>query len=145
MSDNNTNELLQMLFKETSLNRALHAYDTQLLPTCGQYLTALCEQRGITAESIIKKADIHRTYGHQIFNDTRQPSRDKVLQLAFGFEMDYEQAQKLLAIARKSALHPKVKRDAAVIFALKKQMKLAEFQAMLHKMGIPILGEGARR
>ena len=44
-----------------------------------EYLRKLCEERGMVSEQVIKKAQIDRTYGHQIFNGTRIPSRDKLI------------------------------------------------------------------
>jgi transcriptional regulator with XRE-family HTH domain len=138
-----TNTLLQRLFKTTSIDRFIRRYDEDMshFPSFKKYINDLCTDKGVTAESIIKKADIERTYGHQLFNGTRKPSRDKVLQLAFGFEAGYEETQKLLSVARKSALHPKVKRDAAIIFALEKGLDIIAVQSTLFELGIPILGK----
>jgi hypothetical protein len=56
--------------------------------------------------------------------------------------MNCDEAQKLLKKARKCALSPKVKRDAAVIFALEKQLGFSGIQSMLFDLGLPSLGEG---
>jgi transcriptional regulator with XRE-family HTH domain len=142
----NTQALLQRLLKTSSISRFFQRYDEDIshFPSFGEYISDLCTEKGVTAESVIKKTAIERTYGHQLFNGTRTPSRDKVLQLAFGFEMDYAQAQKLLAVSRKSPLHPKIKRDAAVIFALKNGLDMDAVQATLHELGLPVLGEGGK-
>ncbi|MCL2627109.1 MAG: hypothetical protein FWD44_00215 [Oscillospiraceae bacterium] len=141
-SNISTDTLLERLFKTTSLDRFFRSHDeVQRLPAFNEYINSLCEEKEVTAKEIIKKADIERTYGHQLFNGTRAPSRDKVLQLAIGFELNYEQAQKLLLVARKSALHPKVKRDAAIIYAIEKKLDIVSVQAMLFDLGVPILGK----
>jgi len=138
-----TDNLLQRLFKTSSFDRFFrrHNDDLQRFPAFSEYISNLCDEKGISAKDIIKKADIERTYGHQLFSGVRTPSRDKVLQLAFGFELTYDETQKLLLIARKSALHPKVKRDAALIFALDKRLDIIAVQSMLFELGVPILGK----
>jgi hypothetical protein len=60
-----------------------------------EYLKRLCWEREILPAEVIKKSEIERTFGHHIFNGDKNPSRDKVLQLAFGFGMNCEQAKEL--------------------------------------------------
>jgi len=138
-----TETLLEKLFKTSSFNRFFNRHDDDMrrFPAFDKYISNMCEEKGVLTKDIIKKADIERTYGHQLFSGVRTPSRDKVLQLAFGFELSYEETQKLLLVARKSALHPKVKRDAAIIFALEKKLDLIAVQSMLFELEVPILGK----
>ena len=107
-----------------------------------EYLRGLCEERRIVPEQVIKKAQIDRTYGHQIFNGTRIPSRDKLIQLAFGFGLSLDETQKLLKSAGKSVLYPKFKRDAAIIYGISHHMDMMEMQYLLTSIEVPLLGEG---
>jgi len=138
-----TDTLWRRLLRTTSIGRFFSGYNTEInrLPAFGEYIRNLCEEKGVTAESIIKKADIERTYGHKFFNGTRLPSRDRVLQLSFGFGMAPEESQRLLTIARKSLLHPKVERDAVVIYALNNALSITDAQSMLSDLGLPGLGK----
>ena len=106
------------------------------------YLRGLCKERGMVPEQVIKKAQIDRTYGHQIFNGTRIPSRDKLIQLAFGFGLSLDETQELLKRAGKSVLYPKFKRDAAIIFGISHHMDMMEMQYLLTSIEVPLLGEG---
>ncbi len=106
--------------------------------TFSEYASSICKERGLVIESVIKKAQLDRTYGHQLFNGTRHPSRDKVLQLAFGFPLDLDETQKLLSMAGKNCLYPRVKRDAVIIFALQKKMDIIETQDLLLSLKLPI-------
>lgn len=108
---------------------------------CG-HLKRLCRERDTVPEQVILKAQIERSYGHQLFNGTRRPSRDKVIQLAFGFGLTVEETQELLQSAGKSTLNARVKRDVALIFCLKKHMSVMETQEILDGHGMPLLGEG---
>ena len=90
---------------------------------------------------MIQQAQIDRTYGYQLFNGTRRPSRDKVLQLALGMGLSLEETQHLLQAAGRSPLYPRLKRDAVLIFCLKNGYDLMETQEMLGKYDITLLGE----
>lgn len=137
-----TATLMERLLKTASLNRYLTRHDEDInnFPAFSEYIGSLCKEKDMTAESVIKKSQIERTYGYRFFNGTRTPSRDKVLQLAVGLGLELHEAQKLLAVARKSPLHPKVKRDAAIVFALKKGFDMAEAQSLLQELGCSVLG-----
>ena len=140
-----TEELLRLLFMESSLEHLMKRdTDSVQLPAFSDYISALCRSRGEFPERVIKRADVEKSYGHQLFNGRRRPSRDTVLQLAFGFEMDYEAAQELLKIARKSPLHPKVKRDMVVVYCLQHRFSLVDCQLALQEYGLPLLWEGNR-
>lgn len=104
-------------------------------------LKQLCKERGVVPEQVIKKAQIDRTYGHQIFNGTRLPSRDKLIQIAFGLGLTLEETQRLLWSSGKSGLYPRFKRDAAIIFGISHQMDIMEMQCLLTSIEIPLLGE----
>jgi len=141
-----TSSLLQRLFKTNHLGRFIRHYEKQLdSVTFSEYINQLCAYRGVAPAQIIKKSNIERTFGHQLFNGRRTPSRDKVIQLAFGFEMDYDETQALLKTACKSPLYPKVKRDAVVIYALKRGFGIMEVQATLDELSLPLLGKDERK
>ena len=108
--------------------------------TFSAYLSRLCDVNNLVPERVIKAAQIDRTYGHQLFNGTRKPSRDKVIQLAFGFAMTVEECQGLLRVAGKNPLYPKIKRDAAILFCLSKGMNVLETQSLLESLDLTLLG-----
>ena len=140
-----TSTLLRRLFKTASIARFIRHFDRQMeFVTIDTYITDLCVNKNVRPEHIIIKSGIERTYGHQLFNGRRKPSRDKAIQLAFGFEMNYNEAQDLLKAARKSPLHPKIKRDAVIIYALNRGLAMSDVQATLHELELPILGKEDR-
>ena len=138
-----TNSLLKKIINGKDFPKILETNkdDFEELPI-SEYLRRLCEERDVVPEQVIKKAQIDRTYGHQIFNGTRVPSRDKLIQIAFGFGLTLEETQNLLKSAGKSVLYPKFKRDAAIIFGISHQMDIMEMQYLLTSIEIPLLGEG---
>jgi len=140
-----TSALLRKLFKTANLESFIkhhsEQFDTVPFHT---YINQLCAETGTIPAHVINKSGIERTFGHQLFNGIRKPSRDKVIQLAFGFVMDYEQTQELLKISRHRALYPKIKRDAVIIFALNRGLPVTDVQVTLSELSLPLLGKEER-
>ncbi|MBO6163867.1 MAG: hypothetical protein J6N77_02335 [Lachnospiraceae bacterium] len=105
-----------------------------------EYLAQLCDEKELIPERVILQAGLDRTYGHQIFNGTRRPSREKVLQLAFGMQLEVESAQKLLWAAGRSQLYPRLKRDAVMLYCLKNKKTVTETQIIMEKYEVTPLG-----
>lgn len=137
-----TNTLLNRIIRGKDFKKVLEDNSEEFEEqSVSDYLNELCYIHNEVPERIIKKAQIDRTYGHQIFNGTRLPSRDKLLQLAFGFGLSLDETQKLLKISGKSALYAKIRRDAVCIFAISHNMDMMELQDMLASAGVPMLGK----
>jgi hypothetical protein len=136
-----TSSLLRRLFNTSDLEEFMeNNADDMNLPFFHVYITDLCSSQGKVPEQVIRQAAIERSYGHQLFNGTRKPSRDKVIQLAFGLELDLEGTQKLLQIAQKNPLYPKIKRDAAILYCINNQKDILETQSVLLNLGLSLLG-----
>ena len=137
-----TDALLKNILSAKDFNEVLSANSEAFVEkSISEYLQDLCRKRGMIPEQVIKKSQIDRTYGHQIFNGTRLPSRDKLLMLSFGFELSLDETQELLKTAGKSILYPKVKRDAAIIYAISHKMNIMDVQYLLTSVHLPLLGE----
>ncbi len=140
-----TREIEHKLFAAPSFEQFLQENgDGMLTPKICYYLAELCRARGLKQAEAIRRSGLDRTYGYQLFNGTRKPSRDKLLQLAFGFGLTVEETQDLLRTAQKSALYPKILRDAAVMQCLYKGKSLEDLQALLSVLGLTSIGGGDR-
>lgn len=136
-----TSTLFKKLFKAPDLKEFFKDNADQIhTQSFHSYITRLCSLKNTVPERVIKQSSIERTYGHQLFNGTRNPSRDKVIQLAFGFCLDIDDTQEMLKIARKNPLYPRIMRDAAVMYCLGHQMGIVETQNLLHDLGLSLLG-----
>ena len=137
-----TDALLKNILSAKDFNEVLDANAATFVEqSVSEYLQDLCRKRGMIPEQVIKKSQIDRTYGHQIFNGTRLPSRDKLLMLSFGFELSLDETQELLKTAGKSILYPKVKRDAAIIYGISHKMNIMDVQYLLTSVHLPLLGD----
>lgn len=136
-----TSALFRKLMKTTDIERFIESNADELeLAEFHTYINDLCLSLNKIPEQVIKRACIERTYGHQLFNGTRNPSRDKVIQLSFGLQLNIDETQRLLQVAGKNPLYPKIKRDAAILFCLKNGKDVLETQVVLQNLDLTLLG-----
>lgn len=137
----NTNTLMRRLLKSSDLDTYLEGNESNLhSPDFYSLLKQACEKRNMLPAQVIERSQIERTYGHQLFNGTRRPSRDKVLQLALGLGLSVDETQRLLRAAGKSPLYPRLKRDAVILYGIGKKFPILTVQESLTKYGLTLLG-----
>lgn len=83
--------------------------------TVPELLADLLERKQLTRAAVIRVAGLARTYGYQLFDGTYTPTRDKLIQLAFGFQLTVEETQALLKAAGHAVLYPRNARDVVII------------------------------
>ena len=136
-----TEELLGLLFKESDPGRFFQQNEPAFLTiSFGEYMSLWCKKHDKVPEHIIRRANLDKSYGHQLFSGKRNPSRDTVLQLAIAMGAGYEQTQEMLRIAGKSQLYPRIKRDAAIIYCINNNKPLTDIQILLEELELPLLG-----
>lgn len=136
-----TSELWEQLVKAASVGEFIEQNEGEMgLPPFCEYISDLCRQRGEPPERVIKRAHIERTFGHALFRGDRNPSRDTVLQLAFGFGADVEMTGALLRHAGHSQLYPRVPRDTAIAYCIIHGTDYIGTQQVLMELGLPLLG-----
>lgn len=82
------------------------------------FFDTLFDQTDIKRSDIIRIANLPRTYGYQIFNGSRIADKDYYLRIAIAMGLTLSMTKRLLAVTGSGTLHPLIKRDAAVIFAI---------------------------
>lgn len=109
-------------------------------PTFCSYLKELMEERKLTAQDLEIKALLSRSFSFQICAGSRIPNRNIVLRLALVMGLDIDQTQRLLKLAGRGVLYPKVKRDMALINALSNGMTVYQANERLTELGLePLL------
>ena len=103
------------------------------------YLYALIDNKGLKVSAALQMAQMSESYGYQLLNGKRQPSRDKVIQLAIGLGLSLYEANRLLKLSGKSELYVKEQRDAVFMFALNKRWSLYDVEALLLDRGLDCL------
>ena len=100
----------------------------------GLYLEHIIEERGMKKKDIVRKLNLEESYARKLFGGQRIPTRKILLQCAFLLSLDLSDTQRLLDIGQKPRLYPRVRYDAAIIYA-------ADFVA---PEGMIVLVENAR-
>ena len=62
----------------------------------GRWIVELIEERGLDRRAVIRRSRLNQTFAYQILAGTRNPSRDKLVQLAFGLQLDVDDCSELL-------------------------------------------------
>ena len=131
-----TDELLKELDNTSDINQYLSTNRDELIEqNVAKYLNELLEKKeNLTKSKIIKSTSLSESYIYDIFRGEKSnPSRNKLLQIAFAMSLDLETTQKLLKIAKVGILYPRIKRDSIIIFALNKNLDFFECENLLEQ------------
>lgn len=145
MNDIKTVELMSLL-KNIDSESNLDDYISNTLTNSSnlslyKYFEDLFKVKGISKSSVIKNADIDRTYGYEILRGDKKPSRDKILQLCIGANFNLEESNKALRLGNVGELYAKIPRDSVIIFCINKKLGIIEINELLYGYGFNILGE----
>lgn len=98
-----------------------------------EYLNELLKKYRIEKSEVVKRGGFTGTYLYHIFDGTKNPSRDKLLQLALGFPLTLEETQKLLRLGGYAELYVRDSRDAFLMFGLEKKYTVQQLNELLYK------------
>lgn len=107
------------------------------------FFDELLNQTGQKKSEIIRNANLSRVYGYQLMEGRRRGKRDYYLLIAIAMSLDLRTTQRMLAVAQYGALHPLIKRDAAVIFAINHGYDNIRTYDFMFSLGLPPLDDGA--
>lgn len=105
------------------------------MPSLAAHLKELLDGRNTTIQNIILRCNLDRSYGYQMFNGTRRPTRDFLLRLALVLQLSETEAQRLLKVAGRPPLYARNRRDAAVLYGLTHGLSDEQTDALLCSLG----------
>ncbi len=129
-----TEEVLQELLDAPSLDEFIDAHEFPAV-TLPEFLERMLEKKGLKRPRVVRMADLNETFGYQIFTGARNPSRDKVLQIAFAMALSLRETNRALMAAGASSLDPKCRRDAIIIFCIDQGCSLQKVNEELYRLG----------
>lgn len=103
------------------------------------HLEMLLREKQLTKADVVRDSEIDRKYLYQIFSGEKNPSRDKLIALAFGLHLSKEETQTMLKVSGKGELYPRRERDSIILFALNKRMNIFDTNDLLYEHGFMIL------
>ena len=95
----------------------------------------MLEKKHLERARVVRMADLNETIRYQIFTGARNPSRNKVLQLAFAMALSLRETDRALTAAGASTLDPKCRRDAIIIFCIDHGCSLQKVNEELYRLG----------
>lgn len=139
--EKSTTELLEVLKSKKTYEEF---FEQELGELCfssiAEYLELLLNEKGLSKSEVIKSANLDKNYAYQIFNGNKlNPSRNKIIMIAFGMGLSLTEARKLLKIAGLTDLYARSPRDSVIIFCLNKKMNLIQTNEQLNEFGLDIL------
>ncbi|MBQ9947024.1 MAG: hypothetical protein IJO91_01425 [Oscillospiraceae bacterium] len=78
----------------------------------------LLSERNLKRSDLILHLNFERTYGYQILNGTRVPTKKQIILIGLYLGITVEQMQQMLKICGRECLYVRNVEDAKVIFAL---------------------------
>lgn len=105
------------------------------LPNWTDYMSGILKQRNLRVKDIIFRCNLERSYGYQIFNGTRRPTRDTLMILALVLKLDTEDTRRMFELAGRAPLYARCRRDAAVLYGLSHNMPETDVHELLLELG----------
>lgn len=125
-----TEEIMNELKKKDSGKFPKAVVDSEKIDIA-KYLKELLKAREVTVSELSSKLPYDRSYLYQFFNNRRRPTRTLLLQIAILLSLSTDETQRLLRIGQRAVLYPRVRMDAAVIYALEQGLSLDEANELL--------------
>ncbi len=112
--------------KTTDLEKMLMSadeFDEEIIkanpaPEFYELIDKLLHERNIKRADLIKHLNFDRTYGYQILNGTRIPTKRQIILIGLYLGVSVEQMQLLLRICSRESLYIRNVEDAKVMYAL---------------------------
>ncbi len=82
------------------------------------FIDELLKEQNLKRSDLIMNLDIDRTYGYQILNGTRIPTKRQIIHIGLYLKVTLEQMQTLLRICGRESLYIRNIEDAKVMYAL---------------------------
>ena len=127
-------EELEHQIRESATPQVLTGED-YALPPLPIYLNSLLHRHGLTVQDVVIACNLDRSYGYQLFNGTRRPTRNFLLRLALLLKLEEDEAQRLLKIAGRQPLYARSRRDAAVLYARTHRLTAEKTDELLESLG----------
>lgn len=101
-----------------------------------KYLCKLLDEKKLKRSEIVVRTGLDKAYVYQIFAGKRNPSRDKLITIAFGMKLSEDETQRMLRLSGYRELWPKDERDALFLFSIQHGKSLEDVHTELERCGL---------
>lgn len=136
-----TNELTNEIIGSTDIEKTMKLHEEEFVSgTLSDFFNEMLVKYRVKRLDVINRANISVSYGYQMIDGVKNPKRDKIIQLCFGFPVTLDELHRALRLGGASDLYAKNKRDAYIMYAAAKGCSLENLNELLYKAGEPIIG-----
>lgn len=128
-------QMLQSELKNAHSPEAFVAANQEELQTktVAQYLNEMLIRYDLEKSDVNRRAGLAGNYLYQVFNGSKSPGRDKLIQIALGFPLTLAETQYLLRLGGHSELYVRNSRDAFLMFAIEKGYGIQRVNELLYE------------
>lgn len=132
--EKSTEELSHEIKNATNIEDYLRRNRSQFLEQpLPDYLNALLREKNMTRADVVRGSFIDKNYLYDIFSGKKNPSRDKIIAIAFGMRLSADETQRLLKISNNRELYSRIIRDSLILFSLHQNCSLLETNNLLYE------------
>ncbi|MCD8022369.1 MAG: hypothetical protein LUF30_05165, partial [Lachnospiraceae bacterium] len=127
-----TAQLLNLIKKSDDFSEVTAAYHShEEDPVFCHYLYEMMAKHHLTPKDVIVESGIERSYFYHVLSGQKMPGRNIVLRIGFCVSATYTEMTQLLRLSKQGVLYPKVKRDAALIYAIENKYTMQQANDLL--------------
>lgn len=133
----NTKSLEKYLSQAHSISDLESYLDNESLcefTSVSDYFLYIISSKKLSKSKIIEDSNLQRNYGYQILSGMRIPGRDKILMLCLAMDMNLEETNRALTLAKEGRLYAKDKRDSVLIYSINNQLSVTDTNDLLYEM-----------
>ena len=134
MSERDTKELESELLRAKTPDDFIRENEKEFrTKSVSEYLNEMMIKYNAEKKDIVCRSGLSGTYAYQIFDGRKSASREKLIQMAFGFPLTLEETNRLLSCGGYSSLYVRNKREAYLIYALECRYDIRQVNDLLYK------------
>ncbi|MDE6212642.1 MAG: helix-turn-helix transcriptional regulator [Lachnospiraceae bacterium] len=139
MEPKSTDELSHEIKVARNIEDYLNKNKEHMIMTdLSEHLNMLLSLKKLTKADVVRASLLDRTYVYKIFAGEKNPTRDKLIALAFGLHLSDLETQKMLKLSGNRELYARDERDALILFSLQRNKTVFEVNELLidHELAI---------
>lgn len=137
-----TSQLLSIIKKSGDFSEVTKTFHDNDEPIFCHFLYTTMEKHQMTPKDIIRKSGIERSYFYHILSGQKMPGRNIILRICLCMSASLNETNQLLRLSNQGILYAKIRRDAAIIFAIDKKYSMQQTNDFLLKINeLPLYKE----
>ena len=130
-----TSRLLSMIRSAKTFEQAVAYHETAPDPAFTTLLYQLMRDRNLSPKDMISRTGLERSYFYHVLSGMKKPGRNIVLRIGLALRTNLSEMNHLLQLSNASPLYAKIRRDAAIIYAIQHRMSMMETNELLVDAG----------